>query len=312
MKIINKNNSVWIHKYIPGCVDDLIIPQTVKNNFKNYIQNQNLPDIGLFSANPGTGKSSTAHAIIKEINGEALWVNASMEGIDILKGKIQRFAMQSSFDGKIKIVVMDEFDNMSSGKKTAQKAFRGFLDEYSNNCRFIFTGNYKQDIIEPLLDRMEVYDFNSFDKKEMIKPIFERLQFILKNENVQYNPKDLIPVMNTYYPSIRSMIKTLQKYTNNGIFSVTQDDLDDFDAFNNVMSLLSLDTYTDLISEINKLNSPNNMYQFLYKNAAKYFKPQKYPNVVMIIAKYQHMDASVRDKHLNLAAALTELIGLRS
>lgn len=310
MQKIDKTKSVWYEKYKPSTIDDLIIPDEIKKSLKSYTQTQDLPCIGLFSSNPGTGKSSTANAIIKEIGGEALWINASIEkGIDVLRGKIGKFASQSSFDDNIKIVVMDEFDNFSPD---GQKAFRGFIDEYSQNCRFIFTGNYKEKIIEPLLDRLEVYDFNSFDKKEIIKPIFERLKFILENENVEYDPKSLVPVINTYYPRIRSMVGTLQKYSKNGQFTVSEKELDDVNTFDNVMTYVNINTFSDMIIEVNKLNGPDNMYTYLYSNASKYFKEDKYPQVVLIIAKYQHMSEQVRDKNLNLAAALTELMRLRN
>lgn len=306
MKIIDTSKSVWYERYKPACIEDLVIPQEIKSKLAKYVSTQDIPNIGLFSSNPGTGKSSTAHAIIKEIGGEALWINASMEkGIDVLRGKVGKFASQSSFDDNIKIVVMDEFDHFS---KDGQAAFRGFIDEFSANCRFIFTGNYKEKIIQPLLDRLEVYDFNSFSKEEMVKPIFERLKFILTNENVEYDPKALVPIINTYYPRIRSMVGALQKFSKDGVFKVSESELDDVNVFDKVMQWVNPSSYTEMITEVNKLNGPDNMYTYLYNNAAKYFSPQNYPNVVLIIAKYQHMSDSVRDKNLNLAACLTELM----
>ena len=310
MKIIDNTKSVWYERYKPACIEDLVIPQEIKSKLTNYVKTQDIPNIGLFSSNPGTGKSSTAHAIIKEIGGEALWINASMEkGIDVLRGKVGKFASQSAFDDNIKIVVMDEFDHFS---KDGQAAFRGFIDEFSANCRFIFTGNYKEKIIQPLLDRLEVYDFNAFSKEEMIKPIFERLKFILENEKVQYDPKALVPVINTYYPRIRSMVGALQKFSKDGVFKVSENELDDVNVFDKVMQWVNPNSYTEMITEVNKLNGPDNMYTYLYNNAAKYFAPQHYPVVVLTIAKYQHMSDSVRDKNLNLAACLTELMKVKS
>lgn len=309
MKKIDESKSVWYKKYIPFYIDDLIIPIEMKNSISKDVKSEDIPHFGLFSSQPGTGKSSTAHAIIREIGGEALWINASMDrGIDVLRGRIAKFASQGSFDDKIKIVVMDEFDNFL---KDAQKAFRGFIDEFSENCRFIFTGNYKENIIEPLLDRLECYDFNSFNKKELAKPIFERLIFILDNENIQYDQKQLIPIINTFYPSIRSMVGTLQKFSKSGTLIYNENELNDVHIFDKIMELVSPNTFSEMVLEVNKLNSPDNMYSFLYKNAANYFKPPVYPNMVLIIAKYQHMSVSVRDKNLNLAACLTELIKIK-
>ena len=309
MKHIDTTKSVFYEKYKPACVEDLILPPKVKAQLHEYIRTQDLPNIGLFSSEPGTGKSSTAHAIVREINGEALWINASLEkSIDVLRGKVKRFASQSSFDDNIKIVVMDEFDNFS---QDGQKAFRGFIDEFSQNCRFIFTGNYREKIIEPLLDRLEVWDFNAFDKQEMIKPIFERLRFILDTEQITYDPRAVVPVINTYYPRIRSMVGALQKFSSGGEFTATEAELDDVNVFDSVMQLVTPQKYPALVQEVNKLSAPDNMFGFLYGNAQKYFPAPKYPNVVITIAKYQHMSASVRDKHLNLSACLTELMALR-
>lgn len=309
MKIIQENHSVWYEKYKPQCIDDIIIPKAISDKFKNYTETQDIPALGLFSSLPGTGKSSTANAIIKELGGEALWINASEQrSIDILRSRIRTFASQTSFDDNIKVVVMDEFDNFS---KDGMAAFRSFLDEYSHNCRFIFTGNYKEKIIEPLLDRMEVYDFESFAKEEMIKPIFERLCFILENENVEYNKKDLVPIINTYYPRIRSMVGALQKFSKDGALTVDASDLDDLNIFDKIMELVTPSTYTEMIQAVNNLNAPDNMYSFLYKNAMTYFPAEKYPNMVIVVAKYQHMAGTVRDKQLNLAACLTELLKLR-
>lgn len=307
MKKIDESKSVWYKKYIPFYIEDLIIPKQMKDSISRDVKSEDIPHFGLFSSEPGTGKSSTAHAIIREIGGEALWINASMDrGIDVLRGRIAKFASQGSFDDKIKIVVMDEFDN--SANKDSQKAFRGFLDEYSENCRFIFTGNYKENIIEPLLDRLEIYDFNSFNKKEQAKPIFDRLEFILKNEGVQYEQKQLIPIINTYYPSIRSMVGALQKFSKSGTLVFNETELNDSNIFDKIMELVAPGTFLEMVAEVNKLNNPDNIYTFLYKNASKYFKKENYPSLVITIAKYQHMSSSVRDKNLNASACLTELM----
>lgn len=309
MKKVDMKQSVFYERYKPSCVEDLVLPEPIKFKLQKYADSQEIPNIGLFSSEPGTGKSSTANAIISEIGGEALWINASMEkGIDVLRGKVAKFASQNSFDDNIKIVVMDEFDHFS---KDGQAAFRGFIDEFSENCRFIFTGNYKEKIIQPLLDRLEVYDYNSFSKKDMVKPIFERLEFVLKNENIEYNPKDLVPVINTFYPRIRSMVGALQKFTEDGKFELNLNELDDVNIFDKVMQSVRMNTFNEMVVEVNKLNAPDNMYSFLYNNAGKYFKPEAYPQVVITIAKYQEMATSVRDKNLNLAACLTELMKLR-
>lgn len=306
MKEVNKNHSIWYEKYKPQCVDDMLLPDKIKDQIKGYIKTGNIPALGFFSPNPGLGKSSLCNAIARETGAEVLWVNASLErSIDTIRGRINSFATQASFDGSMRIVILDEFDHFS---KDGQAAMRGFIDETSSSCAFIFTGNYKEKIIEPLLDRLNVIDFETFKKEEMIKPIFERLCFILENEGITFDKKSLVPVINTYYPRIRAMVGALQKFSKDGEFILNESELDDLNIFDEVMKEMSLKTYTGMITKVNTLNSPDNMYSFLYSNASKYFKPESYPSVVIIIAKYQHMSDSVRDKNLNLAACLTELL----
>jgi len=303
--IVDENKSIWQEKYRPQCIDDMILPENIKQKFKRYVE-KDLPNIGLWSANPGLGKSSLANAIIRELKYPAKFINASLEkGIDVLRTDIQSFAKSSSMDSDYKIVVMDESDNIS---KDFQSAFRGFLDEFSENCRFIFTGNYKEKIIEPLLDRLENYDFSLFNKKEMVKPIFERLCFILEHENIKYDKKQLVPVINAFYPGIRSMINTLQQCSSTGEFILDEKSIDSVNVFDNLMKLVKPESYYDMISEVNNVNSPDAMYNYLYHNAEKYFKPESYPNVIIILAKYQDMAVSAINKNLTLAGCLTELM----
>jgi len=307
--LINENHSIFYEKYKPQRVQDLVLPEELKSKLLKAIQSEDIPNMGLFSGSPGTGKSSTANAIIKDLDCEALWINGSLEnGIDVLRGKLQKFASSSSFDDKIKIVVVDEFDYFTPA---GMAAFRGFIDEFSGNCRFIFTGNYPEKIIQPLLDRLQVYDFNTFDKKEMIKPIFERLKYILDNEGIEYKPEDLVPVINTFYPSIRSMVGALQKHSTDNKFTVDKNALDKLNVFEDLMKSVKEKDYNNTVKQINELNAPNNFYTYLYRELNKYYTDIQYPQVVMILANYQNMATSVRDLHLNLSACCAQLMQIK-
>ncbi len=160
-------------------------------------------------------------------------------------------------------------------------------------------------MLEPLLDRLENYDFNSFSKQDMVKPVFERLKAILDNENVTYDPKDLVPVINTYYPSIRSMVGALQKFSNDGNFIVNQNELDNTTEYDDVIDAIKTKDFNRMINLVNEITSPDNMYTYMYKNINKF---DNMPAVVMTIAKYQFQSSTVRDKSLNLSACCTELM----
>lgn len=301
------NSSIFYEKYKPQCIEDVILPEALKQSLIIQIQNKDIKNIGLFSDTPGTGKSTLAEVLLKELKCDAKWINASMDsGIDILRTEILRFASTSSSNDELKVVVMDESDYLNVN--STQPAFRGFLDEFSKNCRFIFTGNYKEKLIEPLLNRLQIIDFNTFRKEEMVKPIFERLKFILENEKIEYNQADLIPIINTYYPSIRGMIGAIQECSITGKLVLNK--LDDINVYDKIMKLVSPSYYLEMVKEVNELASPDSLYTYAYKNASNYFSTGNYPKVILILAKYQHMSASVRDKSLNLCACLTELVPL--
>ena len=298
-------STVWYEKYKPQTLDDVVLPDSIKQRLRKFIDTGTLPNLGFWSSEPGLGKSSTAHAIVMEmqkLGHEAMWINASLEkGIDTLRGKINTFAVSASVDGLYKVVVLDECDYLSAD---FQAACRGFLDNYSSNCRFILTGNYKNKIIEPLLDRITNIDFAAFDRKDIAKPMAERLVKILKNEGVDYNKEDLIKIIYTYYPRMRSMIAFLQRSSTSGTL-VVDDTLDSMGEFDDIINACSR-PYNELVSKVNTLTSPDNMYSFLYKNVEQYFGSNA-PKVIITIARYQHMASTVRDKHLNLMACLTEI-----
>lgn len=205
-------------------------------------------------------------------------------------------------------IVTHNCDNIT---KDSQASFRSFLDEYSENCRFIFTGNYKERIIQPLLDRLENYDFALFDRKAMAKPVFTRMCEILDNEGIKYDQKDIVTVIGACYPRIRSMVNMLFKMSRTGTFVLDKKEIDENSTFDAVMALLRPDKYYDLITAVNQLNSPDSLYSYLYKNLERYFKPNSFPNAIITLAKYQEMSASVRDKNLNLSACLSELMMIK-
>lgn len=295
-------DSIWYEKYAPKLLEDVILPESVKSRLTECVKKGKLPNLGFWSQEPGLGKSSTAKALIRSLDAEALFVNASLEkGIDLLRNKLMQFASSNSLSDSPKIVVLDECDNLT---KDAQQAFRSFIDEFSGNCSFIFTGNYKSKIIEPLLSRLENYDFITFPKGEMVKPIFERLKFIVESEGVTFNDEvkgNIVKIIQNSYPKIRNMIGCLQRSISNGEFSVIEESAN----FDEIIETMRKKEYLTLIQQVNSIPNPDTMYEFLYKNIEIF---SKIPNAVVIIAKYQFQTEQVRDKNLNLCACLIELL----
>lgn len=300
--------NVWYEKYRPQTVKDVILPPTMKDKILGYLENNGhkMPHLGLFSSTPGTGKSSLAKAILKDTKAEALWINASLDkGIDILRTKIQRFASQAPISDTIKIVVMDEFDHFS---RDGQAAFRGFIDEFGNNVRFIFTGNYKSNIIDPLLDRLEIYDFNQFTKEEMVKPIYYRLTEILEKEGVQFVKSQVADIIRQEYPKIRKMIGLLGQYSKDGQLDY-RGSLSS-EVMTQLCALIKARKYDEMASLVYGQPQTDHFYGYLGQHLDQVVPLGQELGAVIVLARYQDMAMRVKDRHLNVVACCAELMKL--
>jgi replication factor C small subunit len=207
---------IWMEKYRPRSVNDMLLPIKLKKYFQKAITiDKQISNIILYSTNPGSGKTSIAHAICQDLKADYLYYNTSKDNsIDILRNNITKFAVSKSLDGTQKIVILDELGNHAiSG---LQDGLRADLELFHNTCRFIITTNYINRIIDPLKSRCEVIDFNFTDKEtvdEMKPKITKRLKLILGNEKISFDDEIIDKIVNKYYPDIRYMIKILQQYS---------------------------------------------------------------------------------------------------
>ena len=304
--IIDEKQTIWTEKYKPSNIDDIILPESLRKSIKEGLEKHDIPNLGLWSYLPGLGKSSLANVIANNENVEPLWINASLnKGIDVIRNDIHSFASRRSFDGRLKVVIMDESDRLT---QDFQAGFRGFLDEFSQNCRFIFTGNYKENIIEPLLNRLENYDFLDFDKQEIIPQIVNRILFILEHENIKSDNSAIKTIIEKNYPSVRGMILDLKKFSNSGTLNVSGIKTDELDG---VVKAMMSKSFNHLNEIVNSLSCPDAFYSILYKNLDKLFTQNvQFTKAVIVLAKYQDMGVRVRDKYINLLACLCELSAL--
>lgn len=205
-------------------------------------------------------------------------------------------------------IVTHNCDNLSS---QTQSGLRGAIEEFSLNCRFILTCNYITNIIPPIVNRFEVFNFDeifSNETKEILPKILNRLEFILNTEGVKYQQTDLIELIKSYYPSIRGMIGEIQKSTFNNTLNLnTQISTD----FNNLLNILRSKNFENLMKTVYSLTNAERFYEFMFKNINNLnIQTANRPKVLVILGKYQYQNAFVRDKNLNLGACLVELASL--
>lgn len=303
----NDNEILWYEKYRPQLIRDMILPDDIRTKFQQQVDKKNFTNMLFVSQTPGTGKSSCANAMAKESGIDTLVINSSLNnGIDVIRSTITNFASYKSFDDNHKLVICEEFDGFSD---SGQAGLRSFIEEFASNCRFILTCNYINKILPPIINRFEVYDFDDFyhtNRESLIKQIFNRLCFILDNENIFYDKKDLIPIINTYYPSVRGMVGFIQKSVIQNTLKVEPTQIQKLDGFDNLIINIKNKNFDGILSEAHNISNPESFYTYMYKNLNQ-FQQQSRPQILLCIAKYQFQSSNVRDKNLTLSACCVEL-----
>jgi len=299
---------LWVEKYRPKTIDDCILPDEIKSTFKQFVTNGQIPNL-LLTGGAGVGKTTVARAMLDQIGADYIIINGSMNGnIDTLRNDIQQFASSVSLAGGRKYVILDEADYLNAN--STQPALRNFMEEYSRNCGFILTCNFKNRIIEPLHSRCSVVEFKiaKSDLAKLAGQFFKRVVTILDSEGVSFDKAVVAEVVKKHIPDWRRVLNELQRYSatgkiDSGIFA-------DHTGNNYavLIALLKAKNFKEMRAWVgeNSDTDSNTLFRDFYDNAYKYVKPQSIPELVMLISKYQYQDAFVVDKEINLAAFLTE------
>jgi replication factor C small subunit len=299
-----------VEKYRPQTIDECILPKNLKETFKQFVQTGELPNF-LFCGTAGVGKTTVAKALCNEIGAEYLLINGSEEsGIDVLRTKIKSFASTVSLTDSKKVIILDEADYLNPN--STQPALRAFIEEFSNNCRFIFTCNYKNRIIEPLHSRCSVIDFKieNAEKQEIAAAFFKRTIGILKAENIDADQKVVAELVTKHFPDWRRVLNELQRYSVSGkidagiLVNMTED------SFKDLLKNMKDKNFTEVRKWVAKNGDSEtiNIFRQLYDTASVHLEPASIPQLVLILADYQYKAAFVADHELNLMAALTEVM----
>lgn len=304
---INENEFVWVEKYRPQTIDDIILPEDYKHIFRGYITNNEIPNLLLTSNNPGLGKTSIAKILVKETNADMLFLNGNLDtGVDIMRSRVIDFCSSASLDDSPRIVLIDEFENLSQNSAASIKST---LESFSN-ITFIFTANYINKIPEPVRNRMIHFDFDEIyfkNKSEIGKLILKRLMYILENEGVSYDKNDLPKIIKAYYPSTRGMIQVLQRFSNNQKLELNDSLKEGANIFNLLTDTLKEKDFKEMRKLINNVIDCGGFYEYFFKNL-DILEDNSKPEAILILARYQDMDNSARDKTITLGACCVELM----
>ena len=305
--------NLWVEKYRPRKIDDCILTSELKETFKQFVNQKELPNL-LLSGTAGTGKTTVARALCEELGVDYIIINGSDEGrqIDTLRNKIKNFASTVSLTetGRHKVVILDEADYMNP--ESVQPALRNFIETFYKNCRFIFTCNYKNKILPALHSRCTVIDFTiaNGQKVKTATQLMNRLCNILTEEKIEFDKKVLAELIQKYFPDFRRTINELQRYSVRGkidsgiLFSLTEADT------KKLIAILKEKRFNDMRKwVINNLDKePSSLFSSVYEILYKYLQPQSIPQAVLVIAGYQYKSAFVADQEINMVACLTEVM----
>jgi DNA polymerase III delta prime subunit len=304
------NEEIWAERWRPTKLEDVVISDSLRSKFDNMIKTDNIPNMTLYSSQPGSGKTTIAKLLVKVLDREHLFLNGSKEnGIDMLRNKVETFCMTQSFNGKKKVIIIDEADYLTIN--SAMPALRGMIEQFHNNCSFILTCNYKERIIEPLISRCPIIDFNiKFDERLVIaKNIQKRMFNILEQSNIDYDKRTVTNIIQDAFPDIRSIISKLQEIYNatgrvNEYISETKESL-----YAPIVDYIKSKNYK-MIKEWVRNNSFNtrvykDLYDVLYKEIAETSKLKI--SIILIISKYENRSI-VGNKEISLLACLTEIM----
>jgi DNA polymerase III delta prime subunit len=307
-----RDEFLWVEKYRPKTIEDCILPENIKKTFSDFLSKGEVPNL-LLAGPAGCGKTTVAKALCNELGVDVYVINGSDEGrfLDTVRNTAKNFASTVSLSStaKHKVIIIDEADNTTND---VQLLLRAFIEEFSGNCRFIFTCNFKNKIIEPLHSRCACIDFstNSKSKPQLAAAFFKRIQQILDTEGVEYDNKVLVELINKHFPDWRRVLNECQRYSSSGKIDT------------GILATFSDVKVNDLVKKLKEKDFPevrkwvvNNLdndtsvlLRRIYDACYDSLVPNSLPAAVLVLARYQYQMAFVADQEINMLACLTEIM----
>ena len=310
--MIMRNEFLWVEKYRPKTIEECILPTNIKKTFQDFLHKGEIPNM-LLAGPAGCGKTTVAKALCNELGVDVYVINGSDEGrfLDTVRNTAKNFASTVSLQatGRHKVIIIDEADNTTND---VQLLLRAFIEEFHGNCRFIFTCNFKNKILEPLHSRCTVVEFGIGGKQKpaIAAAFFKRIQQILDTEGVEYDNKVLVELINKHFPDWRRVLNECQRYSAGGKIDAgilaTFSDV----KVNDLVKRLKEKDYPEVRKWIvnNLDNDTNLLLRRIYDACTDSLVPSSIPAAVLVLAKYQYQMAFVADQEINMLACLTEIM----
>lgn len=311
--MLNLEHKLWVEKYRPNTLNDCFLPAKARKELESFRDTGTVPNL-LLSGKAGIGKTTVAKALLNDIGAEYITINGSIKGnIDTLRNELQQFASTVSFSGGKKFIIIDEADYLS---QQTQGALRGFIEEFSKNCGFIFTCNFKNRIIEPIQNSRLVeieFLFRGDEKMELAKQVYQRLTSVLDNESVSYNPKIVQKFLIDHLKSsddLRKLFNKAQKASLSGEFNGEIAIKAENDRLDDLVATIKNQNFTEMRKWVGENSDidPINLYRFLFDSLKNLVPSVNEPVLAIILARYQYQHSFVADTELNLVACIAEVM----
>jgi len=304
----NIDNSLWVERYRPSKLEDYVGNEHLKDKVEGYLETGDVPHLLLYGK-AGTGKTTLAKLIVNSVDCDHIIINASDENnVETVRNKVKNFASTIGFKST-KIIILDEFDYMTPN---AQAILRNLMETFSKHCRFILTCNYVEKVIDPIQSRCQTFQIVPPTKKDVAVQISK----ILTSENIKFEPKNLVPIIDTSYPDIRKIINTCQLNSSKGVLKLDTNSILDSDVKNKIVEILkSKDDKRNKWINIRKAVSDariqdfTELYSYLYEKIDDYASGNT-ANVILILSESQHKDALVVDKEITFMACVIQIVNL--
>lgn len=307
---IEREHFVWVEKYRPKFLDECILPSAVTASLQGILQQKNTPNL-LLTGRAGTGKTTVAKALTRELNADALVINASDErNIEVLRGKIHDYASTMTLDGLRKYVILDEADYLNP--QSTQPALRSFMEEFSEHCGFILTANFPNKIIPPLQSRCSVVDFKipSAEKGKIAQATYHRCAEILKTEGVSFTKAVLLEVVKIYFPDFRRILNELQRFSSTGTLSeaiLSQLSDKDVDTLFEALKSKRYDSIRKWVGLHEDMDAAS-FFRMLTEQVPERVLPDCVSELIVQLGDYNFRYGFAADPMLNSLACLTEIM----